>query len=72
MTMALPFKILVIFMLVVIFASLASGLVYLVRDKGQSDRTVKSLTWRIALSIALFVLLFIGYALGLVQPHGGP
>ena len=43
---------------------------YLVSDKGESGRTLKALTWRIGLSVALFASLFIAYALGLIQPHG--
>lgn len=64
------FKIAIVILLVTILISLASGLVFLIRDKGKSERTVKSLTLRIALSIALFVLLFIGFAAGLIKPHG--
>jgi hypothetical protein len=64
------FKILVVLMLLAVLASLASGLVFLIRDKGRTDRTVKSLTLRIGLSIALFVLLFVGLATGLIRPHG--
>jgi hypothetical protein len=64
------FKLLVVVLLLAILASLASGLLFLIRDKGRTERTVKSLTLRIALSIALFLLLLIGYATGLIQPHG--
>ena len=64
------FKIVVVVLLATILISLASGLIFLIRDKGKSDRTVKSLTLRIVLSIALFVLLFIGFAAGLIKPHG--
>ncbi len=64
------FKITIILILVIILISLAFSLFFLVRDKGESDRTVKSLTLRIALSIALFILLFIGYTAGLIKPHG--
>lgn len=64
------FKIVVVVLLAIILISLASGLIFLIRDKGKSDRTVKSLTLRIVLSIALFVLLFIGFAAGLIKPHG--
>jgi len=53
-----------------ILGSLASAAVFLVKDKGQSDRTVKALTTRIGLSLGLFALLFILYALGLIEPHG--
>ena len=64
------FKTVIVVLLLVILISLASGLVFLIRDKGKSDRTVKSLTLRIVLSIALFILLFIGFATGLIKPHG--
>jgi len=63
-------KIVILFFCLFILFSLGSALVYLVRDKGQSDRVVKALTWRIGLSLLLFVLLFIAFALGWITPHG--
>jgi len=63
-------KIIVVLFLIAILASLGSGLFYLVTDKGSSDRTVRALTVRIALSIVLFLLLMLGYLTGLLQPHG--
>ena len=63
-------KILVVLILLTIIGSLFSGLFFLIRDKGASDRTVRALTLRISLSVLLFVLLMIGYATGLLQPHG--
>lgn len=60
----------IILFLIAIFGSLSSGLYYLIRDRGQSDRTVKALSWRIGLSLLLFFLLIIGFATGLLQPHG--
>lgn len=57
---------LVIAFLIVIVFSLGSALFYLVRDKGRSDRTVKALTLRVGLSVALFVLLMLGYRYGLI------
>lgn len=59
-------KLFVILMLVIIVASLFSALFYLVKDKGQGNRTVKALTLRISLSIGLFILLLIGYQLKLI------
>ena len=50
-------KIFVILMLVAIFVSLFSALVFLFRNKGQSTRTAQALTWRIGLSLTLFILL---------------
>ena len=63
-------KVLIILILLVIIGSLFSGLFYLVRDKGTSERTVRALTVRISLSLLLFVLLMIGYATGILRPHG--
>ena len=63
-------KTLIVLILLVIIGSLFSGLFYLVRDKGSSDRTVRALTVRISLSVLLFLLLMIGYATGVLQPHG--
>lgn len=63
-------KIIVIAIFLLILFNLASALVYMLKDKSKSDRTVKALTWRIALSLFAFILLMIAYATGLVQPHG--
>lgn len=63
-------KLFIVLVLLVILGSLASGLVFLIKDKGGSDRTVKALTWRIGLSVTLFLLLMLGYATGVLQPHG--
>lgn len=59
-------KLFVILVLLLILGSLFSALFYLVKDKGQGDRTVKALTLRIALSIGLFILLLIGYQFKLI------
>ena len=59
-------KIIIVLFLLVIVGSLASALFYLVRDKGGSDRTVKSLTIRVGLSVGLFILLMLGYYFGLI------
>ena len=53
-------KIVIVLFLLFILGSLGSALYFLVRDKGHSERTVRALTWRIGLSITLFVLLMAG------------
>ena len=63
-------KILVLLVMLVILLSLGSGLYYLMHDKGRGERTVKALTWRIALSLTLFLFLLIAFATGLIHPHG--
>ncbi|SOD40161.1 twin transmembrane helix small protein [Nitrosovibrio sp. Nv4] len=49
-----------------ILASLASAMYYLIKDKGQGTRTVKSLTLRIGLSVLLFALLMLGTYFGII------
>ena len=59
-------KILVILFLVFIVASLGSALYFMVKDKGQGERTVKALTVRIVLSVVLFALLMLGFYTGFI------
>lgn len=66
------FKYLVVAVLLAIVISLGSGLYFLLTDKGESKRMVNSLTVRISLSVALFILLFIAWFFGLIQPNQGP
>ncbi len=63
-------KLIVIVFIVFILTSLGSALYFLVKDKGQSDRTVKALTVRIALSIALFAFLLLGFHFGFIPKQG--
>ena len=60
----------IIILLFLILLSLGFGLFFLIRDHGQSRRTVKALTVRIGLSVALFVLLLLAYAAGLITKAG--
>jgi hypothetical protein len=57
-------------MIILILASLGSGLYYLVKDQGKTKRTVRALSVRIILSLLLFVALFIAFAMGWIAPHG--
>ncbi len=63
-------RIVVIAFLVIILLSLGSAMFYLIRDKGSSDRTVKALTVRVALSVTLFALLMLGYYFGIIPKSG--
>ena len=63
-------KLIVVAIFIGVLASLASALLYLVKDRGQSDRAVKALTMRVGISIGLLCLLVVLWALGLIQPHG--
>jgi len=63
-------KIIVLLLLALILISLGAGMVSLIKDRGETNRTVKFLTIRIVLSIALFVLLALSFFMGWIQPHG--
>ena len=63
-------KIIIFIVMIAILASLTSGLVFLVRDNGKTKRTVKALSWRIGISLALFVFLFLAFSLDWIKPHG--
>ncbi|HHH45237.1 MAG TPA: twin transmembrane helix small protein [Gammaproteobacteria bacterium] len=63
-------KVLIVITLLAIVVSLGSGMLFLVKDKGQGNRTVRALTVRIALSVSLFALLMLGIFTGHIKPHG--
>ena len=67
--MTLIIKVIVSLLFAFIFFSLGSALYFLVKDKNNSERIVKALTWRIGLSMVVFILLFVAYALGWIAPH---
>ena len=59
-------RIVVILFIIVILLSLGSALFYMIRDRGQGERTAKALTVRIVLSVLLFLMLIIGFQTGLI------
>lgn len=63
-------KIIIVFLMIIIAGSLASGLIFLIRDTDNSKRMIKALTIRITISIGLFIFLLIAFKLGLIRPHG--
>ena len=62
-------KLIIIAFLVAILYNLGSGLYYMMVDKGEKDRMVRSLTWRIGLSVALILLVILGIWTGVIKPH---
>ena len=63
-------KVFVSVFLLGILYSLASSFYFLVHDKGEGDRTVRRLSWRVGLSLGLVLLLFAGFKLGVIEPRG--
>lgn len=62
-------RLLALLILLAIIISLGSALRYLVSDDGKTDRVLRMLTWRIGMSVGLFVLLMVAWYFGLIQPH---
>lgn len=61
---------LIVGFLILILWNLGAGLYYMLVDKGQTKRTVNALTKRIALSVALILLLILAIHMGWIEPHG--
>ncbi len=57
-------KILVVVLLLLVLVSLFSALFFMYRDKGNSRRMVTALTFRIVLSVAIFLILIGSYYFG--------
>ena len=64
--------IIVIIAFVLILASLFSGLYFVMKDKGKTNRAVNALTFRIGFSILLFVFILFSYKMGWIHPTGIP
>lgn len=62
-------KLVIIAVLVVIVWNLGAGLYYMMVDKGQTNRTVRALSWRIGLSVGLILLVVLGIYTGIIKPH---
>jgi hypothetical protein len=62
-------KTIIIIAMLLILLALGSGLIYLVRDEGKTKRTAKALSWRIGLSVGLFLFLFLAFSLEWISPH---
>lgn len=52
-----------------ILAALAAALVFLLRDRGGTNRTVNALTVRVGLSMALLLFIWFSYWMGWIQPR---
>jgi putative copper export protein len=61
---------LIVAFLIVILWNLGAGLYYKLVDKGTTKRTVNALTRRIALSVALILLVALAIYMGWITPHG--
>ena len=65
-------KVVVLVLLGLIVTSLGKALFHMSSSPEDSAKMVQALTFRIGLSVALFVVLFIAWYAGALSPHGGP
>jgi len=65
-------KFIVLLLLGAIMVSLFAGLFFLVKDKGQTKRTVNALTLRIGLSLVAIVVILIAAATGVIEFNSNP
>ncbi len=63
-------RLLIILTLLAIVWSLGTALFQLSRKQGNSDKMLRALTWRIGLSLGLFILLLVAGRAGWIVPHG--
>jgi len=63
-------RVVVILAFIGILGSLVSALIYLMKDKGTTNRTVQALTVRIGLSVALFLFVLFAHHMGWIQSTG--
>lgn len=63
-------KTLIIATLIGIIISLGHALFSMTSGPTDNKRMVQALTWRIALSVGLFILLLAGWYVGALTPHG--
>lgn len=61
---------LIVGVLILILWNLGAGLYYMLVDKGQTKRSVNSLTKRIGLSVALILFVVLAIYMGWIEPHG--
>ena len=62
-------KILIPIAFLLIIGSLFSGLFFVMKDKGKSNRAVYALPFRVGFSVLLFLILIISYKMGWIHPH---
>jgi hypothetical protein len=65
-------KVVVLVLLGLIVTSLGKALFHMSSSPEDSAKMVQALTFRIGLSVALFVVLFIAWYAGVLTPHSGP
>lgn len=65
-------KLFIVIMLAGAIAALASAALAMLKPNGDRHQMARALTWRVGLSVVLFVILLGGFASGLLTPRATP
>lgn len=61
-------KIVIILLVLLMIISLGSAMVYMFKDRGQTDRTLNALKWRIGIWFVLLAFIVAGLKFGYITP----
>lgn len=62
-------KVVLVMLLLAMMVVLFRGLFFLVKDQGNSKRTVNALIWRVAFAVAVIGFLILSVRMGWLVPH---
>ena len=62
-------KLFLLLIIISMLVTLATGFVYLIKDQGKSERTLKALMVRAGFTLILIVVLLVGIFTGWIVPH---
>ncbi len=61
-------KIVIVILVLLMIVSLGSAMVYMFKDRGQTDRTLNALKWRVGIWAVLLVFIIAGLKFGFIIP----
>lgn len=68
--MPTAYKILLLIVLAAVIFELFQALYFMMKDRGEGNRTVKALTWRVSTQLLLVALIVLGWWMGWLDLHG--
>lgn len=61
-------KAVIIILIILMLVSLGSALIFMMKGRGKTDRTVKALTWRVGIWVVLLAFILVAAKLGWLEP----
>jgi hypothetical protein len=65
-------KIIILLFFIGIIASLGSALYYMMNNQDDPTKMIKALSWRVGLSLVLFLFLMLSFYMGWITPNKTP